>query len=989
MITERLDERPGQSIDRSRTVKFTYNGNTLQCFQGDTVASALYSNGRRIFGRSFKYHRPRGLLCVAGRCPNCMMNIDGQPNAKACTIVAREGMKVEQQNAWPSLDNDLGSIIDRFSFLLPVGFYYKTLIHPKWIWPIARDFIRKAAGYGKVNTSLKRDSEEYEHDNRYVDVAIIGGGLAGLSAAVEASKLGYRVLLVDDQPQLGGRLRHRSSLCDNCDELSKLRGYEAATKLIHEISLATNVEILSNATCFGLYEENLLGIAQTHRLYRVRAKKIVISTGCFERPYVFTNNDLPGIFLGEGLQRLITLYGIKPGQKAVVVTNNNYGLEVLSDLIDAGVQAVALVTTDKAAKVDLSLRRKLEENGTKIFEDHILLEALGSKQVTGASIGRQDDHGGVVPNSTRTLSCDIIALSVGFEPANSLLYQGGCEIGFDEKLGESIISATSADIFAAGDNTGFHDLQITRIQGKLAGLQSAIELAHERTRSGTEVSNRFLQDCESLAKGHARRLEVLVTEYRTEISPGLIYAAPCEKEKKFACICEDQTYGDIRTAIDEGFDDIEPLKRYTTFTMGPCQGKMCSLLCTAIHANATGLDLSKIKRTTARPPYQPLTLGVLNGPPHRPVKLTALHHKHLALNAEWMDMGEWKRPKHYGSVEQEYRAIREKVGMIDVSTLGRFSVKGPDAGQFLDRVYTHVYSNLKVGKARYVLLLTEAGKVLDDGIAARISEEEFFVTSSTGNTDFVEEWLKWWQVTGSLNVTVTNVTSGLAAINVAGPKSRELLSKLADVDLSNEYAPYMSCVRAHVAGVPSIMLRIGFVGEVGWEIHFPAEYAEYLWEKLLLEGQPYGIKPVGVQAMRLLSLDKRHIWPTLDTDAASDALETDLGWAIKFEKHDFVGKHYLLKTKREGLRQRIVGFVVKGSGLAENGDVIVVNGKVVGRVTTAGYSFATEKCVGIAWVPIEFAKDGIIIPIIHDGRPVQGEVTLHAFYDPEGERMKY
>ena len=988
MITERLAEKPGQSIDRSRTITFTYNGTKLQCFPGDTVASALYANDRRIFGRSFKYHRPRGLLCVAGRCPNCMMNIDGQPNVKACTMVAREGMKVEQQNAWPSLDNDLGSIVDKFSFLLPVGFYYKTLIHPKWIWPLARDFIRKAAGYGKVNTSLKRGAEEYEHDNRYVDIAIIGGGLAGLSAAIEASKFGYSVLLVDDQPQLGGRLRHRSSLCNNCDELSNLRGFEAATKLSHEISSATNIEVLSNATCFGLYEENLLGIAQTHRLYRVRAKKIVISTGCFERPYAFTNNDLPGIFLGEALQRLITLYGIKPGQKAVVVTNNTYGYEVLSDLIGAGVHVVALLSRGKTAKVDQSLRMKLEENGTQIFEEYILLEALGSKQVTGASIVRQDDRGEVIPNSTRTLQCDIIALSVGFEPANSLLYQGGCEISFDKKLGESIISATSDNIFAAGDDTGLHELQITRLQGKLAGLQAAIELAHQGVKSGTQVSNQFLQDFESLTKGYARRLEVLVTEYRTEVNPGLIYAAPGDKEKRFACICEDQTDEDIAIAIEEGFDDIEPLKRYTTFTMGPCQGKMCSLVCTAIHANATGLDLSEIKRTTARPPYQPLTLGVLDGPPHRPVKLTAMHHKHVALNAEWMDMGEWKRPKHYGSVEEEYRAIRERVGIIDVSTLGRFSVKGHDAGKFLDLVYTHIYSNLKVGKARYVLLLTEAGKVLDDGIAARLSEEEFFVTSSTGNTDFVEEWLKWWQVTGSLNVTVTNITSGLAAINVAGPKSRELLSKLVDIDLSNESAPYMSCVRANVAGVPGIMLRIGFVGEVGWEIHFPAEYAEYLWEKLLVEGKPYDIKPVGVEAMRLLSLDKRHIWPTLDTDAASDALETDLAWAVKFDKRDFVGKHYLLKTKQEGLRQKIVGFIVNGSDSAENGDVIVVNGKVVGRVTTAGYSFTKEKCVGIAWAPIEFAKEGSIIPIIHDGRPVQAEVTLRAFYDPDGKRMK-
>jgi len=353
-----------------------------------------------------------------------------------------------------------------------------------------------------------------------------------------------------------------------------------------------------------------------------------------------------------------------------------------------------------------------------------------------------------------------------------------------------------------------------------------------------------------------------------------------------------------------------------------------------------------------------------------------------------MDMGEWKRAKTYGSLEQEYKAIRERVGIIDVSTLGRFLIKGPDSGRLLEMVYTNIYSNLKVGKARYALLLSETGKVLDDGVIARLGEDEYLATSSTGNAEFVENWLKWWQATGSLNVSITNMTSGLAAINVAGPKARELLSRLVDIDISNQAAPYMSCSRANIAGVPGLMLRIGFVGEVGWEIHFPAEYAEYLWDRLMSEGEADGIRPVGVEAMRLLSLDKRHIWPTLDTDAASDALEADLAWAVKFEKPDFVGKHYLLKTQRDGLRQRIVGFVVKGTGPVNNGDVIVVDKKIVGRVTTAGYSYARQEYEGIAWVAVEFAKEHNTIPIVHDGHPVDAEIVSGAFYDPEGRRMK-
>ncbi len=985
MNPERLPERPQEILNRSKTATFEYNGKKIRCYEGDTVASALLSKGRTIFSRSFKYHRPRGLFCVAGRCPNCLMNIDGKPNVKACTTLVNEGMIVKQQNAWPSVDHDISSIIDKFSFLLPVGFYYKKFIHPKWMWPMVRGFIRRAAGYGKVNTALQRNEKEYEHEHRYADVAVIGGGPAGLCAAIEASKSGFKTIIVDDQPQLGGHLRYKTSTCENCGELSGLRGFEAAGKLIDKVG-SSNIEALSNATCFGIYEENLLGISQGKKLIKVRAKKIIVSTGCFERPFSFTNNDLPGIFLGEGVQRLINLYGVKPGEKALVFTNNTYGYQIALDLIDAGVEISALAIPKGSPKIDDSLLSKLREKGALILDGYVLLEAKGSREVTGAVVAKVNEEGELIAGMSKTLPSDLIVLSIGFEPANALLYQAGCEIVHDKKLGEPIPTSTAPDIYAAGDVTGIHDLQIAMLRGRLAGLQAATKLTDERDQS--KASKAPASQGSNGSAEFSEKLRALTEQYVTQSHPGLLYTAPGEKEKRIVCICGDITEKDMKLAIAEGFDDLEPLKRYTTFTMGPCQGKMCSLVCTAIHANQIGLKLNETRRTTARPPYQPLTLGLLDGPPHRPVKLTALHYKHMALNATMMNMGEWKRPKSYGSLEREYRAIREQVGIIDLSTLGRFSVKGPEAGKFLELVYTHIYSNLKIGKARYALLLTETGKVMDDGIIARLGEDEYFVTSSTGNAELVEEWLKWWQVTGSLKVSVTNITSGLAAINVAGPSSRKLLSKLVDIDLSNEASPYMSCSRANVAGVPAIMLRIGFVGEVGWEIHFPAEYADYLWDKLLTEGEDYDIRPVGVEAMRLLSLDKRHIWPTLDTDAASDALETDLGWAVKFEKRDFVGKHYLLRTQREGLRQKIVGFVVKGKAQVDNGDVIVVGGKPIGRITTAGFSYARQKYVGIAWVPIEHAKEHSVIPIIHDGRSVEAEIVSGAFYDPEGKRMK-
>jgi sarcosine oxidase subunit alpha len=903
------------------------------------------------------------------------MEIDGQPNTKSCTTLAKQGMVVKSQNAWPSLDHDFSSIIDRFGSFLPVGFYYKRFIRPKWLWPFARRIIRRATGYGKVNTGLERQEGDYEHEDRHVDIAIIGGGPAGVSAAAEASKSGHRILLIDDQPDLGGRLRFTGN---------QSQDFEGAKNRIEQVS-ARNVEVLRNSTCFGIYEDNLLGISKEKRLIKVRAKKIIVATGAFDRPYAFTNNDLPGIFLAEGISRLINLHSIKPGQQAVLVSDQSHLHEVTSTLLKAGVKISAVAISDGSLPPTDSLHTKLNEDETTIFDDHMVVEAKGRGKVSGAVLAKLSPVGEIEASSVKEVSCDLLVVSSGLEPANSLLLQAGGEVTFDDGLGMSVPVKLPAHLYAAGSVTGLHDVQISVLQGKVAGLQAVADLAKDRKGIGPKTVD---SDQKAMLTRYEQELNTITREYRARLRPNVLYRVPGEKGKRFVCICEDLLQEDVKVAIEEGFDDLEPLKRYTTFTMGPCQGKLCSLICTAIHAEQTGLELSETRRTTARPPYQPLAMGLLNGPPHRPVRLTALHHKHTALKASLMDMGEWKRPKHYGSVEQEYQSIRENVGIIDVSTLGRFIIKGPDAGKFLDHVYTHIYSNLKVGKARYALLLSETGKVLDDGILARIAQDEFLVTSSTGNAEFVENWLKWWQATGSFDLSISNVTSGLAAVNVAGPKSRELLSRLVDINISNEAAPYMSCLKANVAGVPALMLRIGFVGEVAWELHFPAEYAEYLWDKLLVEGDSVGIEPVGVEAMRLLSLDKRHLWPTLDTDAASDALEAGLEWAVKFEKPDFVGKHYLLKTRTEGYRNRFVGFIVKGNKSAENGDVIVVDGKIVGRVTTGGFSYALQKHVGMAWVPSDLSEEHSTIQIVHHGRRVDAEVVSDPFYDPDGGRMK-
>ena len=983
----RLPATPGEIIDRSRKVTFTYEDEIIEARAGDTLASALYANGHRIFTRSLEYHRPRGLLCLSGRCPNCLMNVDGQPNVRTCTTPVVEGMTVKHQNAWPSLDRDLGSLIGKFASKLPVGFYYKGFIRPRWLWPLVQKFIRRVAGLGVVNKSLRSEGE-YEHLNKHADIAILGGGPAGISAALEAAKLGFRVVLVDDQPTLGGSLRYRATVLSGLDERSSgLRGFELASKLAGEVASKPNIEVLTESTCFGFYEGSFLGIARGKTMIRLRTEKTIISTGSFERPFIFGNNDLPGIFLGRGLSRLVNLYSVKPGNKVLVATNNSYGYEVANDMLKAGLEVVALVDARSEPERDRPEFESIRRGEVPILDSHLLTEAIGSKRVNGAIVGQVDASGRIDPKSRKTFECDVIALSIGYEPDNSLLYQGGCRIEFDEELAERVPSKMATDVYTCGEVTGIHDLRINLLQGEVAGMKAALDFRNSGVKSRSSATRNSM----NFGKKEVSKrkiLKQLVKQYRGTTRTRLVTTSPSQDGKRIACICEDVTEEDLHTAIEEGFDDVETLKRYSTFSMGPCQGKMCSLVSASVCAGVKGLSMDNIGVTTSRPPSQPVRLGLLAGPPHIPEKLTPTHYKHLELNAEWMEVGEWKRPHHYSTVEEEYKSVREKVGIIDVSTLGRFDVKGRDAGKFLDFVFGHIYSNMKVGKVRYAPVYAETGIILDDGVIARLGEDHYWITSSTGNADFAEQWLRWWEVQTKMCVHLTNITSGLAGINVAGPRARELLSTLVSTDLSPEAFPYMTYRAAEVSGVPAMLLRIGFVGEASWEVHYPAEYGEYLWDTLLERGKSYGIAAVGVETMRVLSLEKRHFWPTLDTDTTSDALEAGLEWAVKFEKADFIGRHYLLQTKKKGLKQKIIGFTIKGPTIVSNGDVITHEGKPVGRVTTARYSYHLKKCVGMGWVPIELAGEGQSIRIIHEKKVFEGELVSGAFYDAEGGRMR-
>ena len=960
----RLGASPTQAIDRSKTVAFDFNGRAVEAHGGDTVASALYAAGVRTFSRSFKYHRPRGLLCVGGRCPNCLMNVDGVPNVRACTEPVREGMSVRGQNAWPSVERDFLSVLDKLGRLMPVGFYYKAFHRPKLFWRLAQPIIRRIAGLGSLEIDSPSDNS-YTHRNAHTDVAVVGGGPAGLSAALAAADAGASVTLIDDQTELGGHLRWDTRGHRDIPDIPDDAGFQIGKRLGDSVRSDARITVLSEATAFGFYQDNLLGVIAGDELVRLRANSIVIATGSHDVPLVFERNDLPGVMLTSAALRLMHLYGVRPGSTAVIATDRDDGYYAALDLLEAGVHIAVLVDSRPEFPGGMEAAEALRSTGTLVLPSHTVVLAEGNQRVVEAIVARLTD--GRPTAEERRFDCDLICMSGGSQPSSSLLYQAGAEIGHDEALGEPVPRQLPSDVYAAGDVTGVHDLAASVLQGRLSGMRA----------SGSDAR----------ADQMGRNLEAIEERYRSNVVPASS-VPPAVGHRRFVCVCEDVTESDVVQAIDEGFNDIQTLKRYSTVTMGPCQGKMCHRAFVQAAARHTGRTIDETGATTARPPVQPVPLGALAGPSHMPIKRTPLHRKHEELGATIVDLGPWRRPYSYFSPQKECQVVRERVGIIDVSTLGKLDVRGRDAPALLDRVYTHRFSDLRTGRIRYGILCADNGTIMDDGTVGRLADDRYFVTTTTGNIELIEEWFKWWSAGTGMCVHYTNETSAYAAINVAGPRARETLAKLTDVDLSPQGFRYMRIKQANVARVPTLLLKIGFVGETGWELHFPSEYGEHMWDALMEAGEEFGIAPFGLEAQRILRLEKKHIIVGQDTDAVSNPLESDMGWVVKFDKEDFIGRGGLMGVQERGLQNKLVGFTMGDDTVPEDGDPIMVDRRPVGRVTSARLSPTMGKGFGLAWVPVDMSEDGSEIHVRMDGRDVPARVTLEAFYDPEGKRLR-
>ncbi|UTW08906.1 2Fe-2S iron-sulfur cluster-binding protein [Pseudomonas benzenivorans] len=962
----RLPAPMGLLIDRAQPLAFRFDGTDYGGFAGDSIASALLANGRWLLSRSFKYHRPRGPLTMAGQDANTLVQLPDEPNVLADAHRLQAGLEVSGQNFNGCLINDRDAYLGKFSKLMPVGFYYRSFYKPKGMWKVWEPLIRKKAGLGVLDLNFK--PQYYDKAYLFVDLAVIGAGPAGLSAALTAANAGAKVLLVEQQAILGGSLTYARF------DIDGTRGETLRRELVEAVESHANIQVLADATCNAWFTENYLPVIQGRRMYKVRAQQCIVSAGSFDQPVVFRNNDLPGVMLASAAQRLMKLYAVKPGKRAVVLTGNDDGYLTALDLHEQGVQVAALVDMRRQPG-NGTLKTALERAGITCHLDSTVYEALhekGMRHVSGVELRKINGQGQVAEHGLR-LDCDLVCMSAGYMPVYQLLCQAGGKLAYDEQKAEFAISGLPQGLAVAGSVNGRHSLDNVLLDGALAAARAVKALG--------------------LDAGIGE--QAFGEEARVNFDWPIF---PHPKGKDFVDFDEDLQVRDIVNATRIGYRDVQLVKRFSTVGMGPSQGRHSALPTARLVAKATQRSISETGVTTARPPFEAEKLAHVAGRAFDPYRQTPMHRRHLQAGAKMMPAGIWLRPAYYGKPEErercmqdEARHVRERVGLIDVSTLGGLDVRGPDAAELLERMYTLPFKKQPVARTRYALMTNEHGVVIDDGVCARLADNHFYVTATTSGVDRIYQQMLKWNAQWRLNVDIANVTAAIAAVNLAGPLSRQVLEKVCqDVDLSAEAFPYMGVRTGRVADIPARLMRVGFVGELGYEIHVPARYAERLWDVLMDAGAEFRIRPFGVETQRLLRLEKGHVIVSQDTDGMTHPGELDLQWAIGRKKPFFVGKRSIEILEAQPLKRKLVGFSLpQGSPQPLEGHLVLKGADISGNVTSCEYSQTLGQIIGLAYASADQAEPGAQIPIrVEGGQVVNATVVNLPFYDPQNLRQE-
>jgi sarcosine oxidase subunit alpha len=988
-------------IDETTRVSFKFNGKTYHGFKGDTLASALLANNVHLVGRSFKYHRPRGIMTAGSEEPNAIVQIGSdaaitEPNVRATEVEIYEELEATSQNCWPSVNFDIGGINNFLSPLLPAGFYYKTFMWPASFWEKYEYVIRHSAGLGKSPT--KPDTDIYEHKYIHCDVLVIGGGISGIIAAKIAAKNNLKTLLLEEKSEIGGSTIYQNSknfkidnkissewLSNEINELSKLDNLEIKTRTsvaaYHGYNYLLARENLTDHLC---KKEKQNKVRQ--RLLKIRAKKVIVATGSLERPLVFNNNDRPGIMLASAVKKYADYYGVVCGRKNIFFTNNDTAYESAISLINQGINVEAII--DIREKSESTIVKEAENLGIKIYWSNTVVDTHGYKRLKKISIMELSKDGQSFASSKKiVLDCDCLGMSGGWTPAVHLFTQSGGKLKFREEDHVFIPDRYPSKQISIGSCNG--DFELDKIIKK---------------------SSDSIKDFLEIDDTEFDKLPIVTSK---ETSKKNIWLLPSDKvigkTKPFVDYQNDATAKDIKLALREGFRSIEHVKRYTTTGMGTDQGKLGNMHALGIIADTTGVKMSEVGTTTFRPPYTPLTFGTIVG---RNVgeyfdtfRRTPMNDWHIENKAEFENVGQWKRAWYYPqnnetmheAVQRESLAARESAGILDASTLGKIDIQGSDASEFLNRVYTNAWSKLGIGKCRYGLMLNEDGMVYDDGVTTRLAENHYIMTTTTGGAANVMSKLEDYLQTEwpELDVYLTSVTDHFATATIGGPNSKKILNKLIpDFDLSDENFPHMSFKEAKIGKIKCRIMRISFTGELSYEINVQANYGKSLWEQCIEAGKEFNITPYGTETMHLLRAEKGFIIVGQDTDGTMTPIDLQMDWVVSKKKYDFIGKRSLYRsdTMKED-RKQLVGLITDNpKEVLEEGAQIVSElnqtpVKMLGHVTSSYYSPNLNKSIALAVVRGGKNMIGKKLFIPMEDRTINITIVDSVFLDKENKRL--
>ena len=1002
-MSKRLAEG-GLLIDRNKPIKFEFNGKKLSGFDGDTLASALLSNDQVLVGRSFKYHRPRGIVSSGSEEPNALINLGEkekfEPNQRATTTELFDGLKATSQNHWPSLNFDIGVINNYLARFLPAGFYYKMFIHPRPFWKyIYEPFIRKSAGLGRAPS--QKDNSKYEHFYAFYDLVIVGGGISGLNAALAAAESGLKILIMEQTSQWGGRC-----LVD-FPSINEETSSEYISRLLSKLRKFKNVTMRSRMMGAGVYDHGyLLGYERLndhlandegprHRLWRIRAKQIVTATGAIERPLSFPGNDVPGIMLASAVRDYAVNFGIAAGNKTAVYTNNDDAYRTAIILNQVGIEVPVII--DARVNGGGELAERARALGIRVENGKAISKVFGKKRVVAVMICNHKNS----DKDNEKIECDSIAMSGGWSPVVHLYSHCGGKVKWDEKLAlfrpDSSAKPTSHDglpfVTAVGSANGFLLIQEV-LKDAREGCLNVTQAAGGKVVK-KKISKEILQERENALQA------IWIAPQDADIK---------KRSKIWLDFQNDVKVNDVELAAREGFESVEHAKRYTTLGMATDQGKLSNINGLAILASSLDKEIPKVGTTTFRPPYTPISLGSIGGSARdglfQPVRKTPMHHWHENNEAYMEPVGQWRRPfcypqageTHAKAVEREINQTRSSLGLLDASTLGKLLVTGPDAGKFLDMLYTNMMSTLKVGKCRYGLMCSENGFLIDDGVVARIDEQTWLCHTTTGGADSIhghmEEWLQteWWD----WKVYVANVTEQYAQVGVVGPNSRKLLEKIGGFDVSKEALGFMEWKEGKLGKYDARVFRISFSGELSFEIAVPARQGMEFWNELMQAGEEFQVMPYGTEALHVMRAEKGFIMIGDETDGTVIPQDLNLNWAISKKKDDFLGKRAQERSFMvSSNRWKLVGLeTIDGSVLPDGAyataDGFNPNGQksTQGRVTSSYFSPTLKRGIAMGLVLNGPLRNGEVLdfPKI-DGTVVRAKITTPVFYDPNGEKQ--